>query len=253
MSYNFISVVLAAGKGTRMNSSQPKVLVPLQGKPLLMHVLDSLQAAGSQKQIIVVGYRNEEVKQAVQDSGYENCHFILQREQLGTGHALLCAAQALEEDYEGTLLVAAGDVPLLQPESFQQLAQYHAQQNNNATVLTTFIDDPQGYGRIVRDTQGNLEHIVEEKEATPSEQQIKEINSGTYAFQCPHVFSLLRQIGTQNAQNEYYLPDLVKLNRANGGNVGCFILKKSAEAHGINSLSDLDNATQLICKQIIRR
>jgi UDP-N-acetylglucosamine diphosphorylase/glucosamine-1-phosphate N-acetyltransferase len=196
-------VVLAAGKGTRMRSSLPKVLHPAAGLPLIDHILRTAESLGPTSIVIVVGHEAEQLQQAI--GKRLGLAFASQEPQLGTGHALL-QTEPILRGARGTLLLLSGDVPLLGRETLQRLVQTHEAQSAAATVLTAVVDNPSGYGRIVRES-GEIVAIVEDKDATPAERQIGEINSGVYAFDLGPLFEALRSIGSANAQGEYYLPE----------------------------------------------
>ena len=230
------AVVLAAGKGTRMKSELPKVATLLNGKPLIQHVLDNLKASGIDKIYVVVGFKKEEVMKIC--SSYQNIHFVEQKEQLGTGHALLCCEESLK-DFQGNLLVACGDVPLLTSSSFRNLSSYHTANHHSVTVLSAQIDTPKGYGRIIRNKEGLLEEIVEEKDANDDQRTVTEINTGTYVFNSPEVFQNLKKVNTENAQGEYYLPDLVKIANSKKEKTGALKLANHLESSGVNSPEDL--------------
>lgn len=239
------AVVLAAGKGTRMKSDRPKVAAMLAGRPLLSHVIEHLVEAGIRRIVFIVGYQQEVVRGLVQDhiaaAGLENelqIQFAEQTEQLGTGHAFLCAAEALQ-DYTGPILVASGDQPMIQGTSFRGLLETHETGGHGLSLLTTKMDDPTGYGRIVRGADGQVERNVEEKDASDELRKIQEVNIGTYVFEGPGIFELLRQIGSNNAQGEYYLPDALVLNREAGRSIGTVTLDDATEAQGVNSPVEL--------------
>lgn len=237
------AVVLAAGKGTRMKSELPKVATLLNGKPLLLHVLDNLRNAGIQEIYVVVGFKKEVVIDLCKN--YQNIHFVEQTEQLGTGHALLCCEDSLK-DFHGNLLVACGDVPLLTSTSFKNLTNFHLNNNHSVTVLSAEIDTPKGYGRLVRNNSGQLEQIVEEKDANDDQRKIKEINTGTYIFNSPEVFYNLKKVNTENAQGEYYLPDLVKIANLKNEKTGALKLSNHLESSGVNSPEDLQRLESFI-------
>jgi bifunctional UDP-N-acetylglucosamine pyrophosphorylase/glucosamine-1-phosphate N-acetyltransferase len=230
------AVILAAGKGKRMRSSLPKVLHRLAGKPLVCWVVEAAQKAGISKIIVVIGYKGEMVKKALRRHPVE---LVWQHSQLGTGHAVRMAYSKLK-NFRGTLLVLAGDVPALKPETIRRLAEYHQKQKAFATVLTARWPDPAGYGRIVRSKAGDVLRIVEHKDATPAELKIREVNTGTFAFFIPPLFSLLAQIKNQNTQKEYYLPDVVSLLRRQKKKVAALLLKNLIEAQGVNSREELE-------------
>ena len=240
----FIAVILAAGKGTRMQSTAPKVLSLLEGKSLLHHVLENIAQAGIKKKILIVGYGQEKVKEAVavvQDT----CEYVLQEKQLGTGHAVLCTEEVLNKYGEGSFLVTAGDMPLLTSTSFKKLYEFHKKNHYFATVLSAIVENPYGYGRIIRNKEKDLEYIVEEKDASTEEKKVYEINTGTYILEFPKVFCLLRQLDSNNAQNEFYLPDIIALSKKNSYPVGAFSLADDREAYGVNSPEDLAKAHEL--------
>ena len=242
-SSNISALVLAAGKGTRMKSESPKVAVLLNGKPLISYVIDSLKKSGIEEIYVVVGYKKEEVVDILKN--YTGLHFIEQREQLGTGHAVLCAEQKLQE-FEGSILVCCGDVPMISSNSFSKLIELHTKEENNTTVLSAEVSNPKGYGRLLRDSKGKLLSIVEEKDASELEKQVKEINTGTYVFESPAVFKNLKSINSQNAQNEYYLPDMVKVCNSQNLKTDSLILSNSLESTGVNSPEDLKYLETLI-------
>ena len=247
-SESFTALVLAAGKGARMQREGGKVMAPLAGKPLLLHVLENLYEAGCRSCILVVGHCREEVESfARKESPIENMTFVLQKEQLGTGHALLSAEGALCE-YKGSFLVTAGDMPLLSSHSFRALLQEHSRKKNVLTVLSAKMEEPFGYGRVCRDVQGReIEKIVEEKDASFEERKIQEVNTGSYALESPRVFSLLKEVGSENAQGEYYLPDLVSIiSRKKNYALSALCLQDSFEARGVNTLSELEAMEELL-------
>jgi UDP-N-acetylglucosamine pyrophosphorylase len=230
------SVILAAGKGTRMKSEHPKVATLLNGKPLIHYVLDSIYNSGIKSTYIVVGYKKEIVMDLCKN--YSNVHFVEQKEQLGTGHALLCAESELSE-FEGKILVACGDVPFISKSSFSNLINSHTKNENEVTVLSCDFPEPKGYGRIIRNSNHSIEAIVEEKDSNDEQKKIKEINTGTYVFESPRVFKDLKSINKENAQNEYYLPDLIKIAIQNKKKAGAFKLENHLESSGVNSPEDL--------------
>ncbi len=229
-------VILAAGKGTRMKSARPKVLHRVAGRPMIEYVLAAAAAVRPASTTVVVGHQADDVKAALaQHSGLT---FVVQEPQLGTGHALLTAASALESA-RGTLLLLSGDVPLLRPETLEILARQHAALESAMTVVTAEATDPYGYGRIVRSGGREIARIVEERDASPAEREIREINSGIYAFQLDGLFDAVRAIGSSNAQREYYLPDLVAIYRDGGRRVETQSVSSVAEIQGINSRAEL--------------
>lgn len=231
------AVILAAGQGTRMKSALPKVLHEVAGQPMLTHVVNAARQAGAGQTVVVIGHGAEQVKSAFASAGVT---FALQAQQLGTGHALQCAAPALA-GFAGDLLLLCGDVPLLRAETLIALLEHHHNQQATVTVLTTEMTDPHGYGRIIRGADG-VERIVEEKDATPSERAVCEINTGIYAFSAPRVFELLAGLTNDNAQGEYYLTDVLVAARAAGEKVAALPVAQAEEAMGINDRVQLAEA-----------
>jgi len=238
----FSVVILAAGKGKRMkNPDMSKVMALLAGKPLIEHVLEQVQNLKSEKTIIIVGHQKESVIDFVNSLKIKNISYVEQNEQLGTGHAV---AQAESEfiGYEGNILILSGDVPLLQSRTLNNFIDNHTDYFNDLSVLSTFTDNPTGYGRIVRDKNKKFLKIVEEKDATPEEKLIKEINSGVYILRCEYLFDALKEVSNKNSQGEYYLTDIIDILRKQGLQVGAFAGAKFEELQGINSPDDLERA-----------
>jgi len=228
-------VILAAGKGTRMKSAQPKVLHRAAGRTLIEHVLASAASIAPRTTIVVVGHQAEALTAAL--AHHPDITFVVQEPQLGTAHALLTTERALAGQ-SGVLVLLSGDVPLLTAETLKRLVDHHERTGAAATVVTAIVDEPHGYGRIVR-TGEQIARIVEQKDATPAERQIREINSGIYAFQLQGLFEAVRSIAAENAQREYYLPDLVGIYRQNGAIVETVTVPNPDEIRGINSRSEL--------------
>jgi bifunctional UDP-N-acetylglucosamine pyrophosphorylase/glucosamine-1-phosphate N-acetyltransferase len=228
-------VVLAAGKGTRMKSAFPKVLHRAGGLPLIEHVLRAADTLNPASVAVVVGHQHELVKSALAER--PGLGFALQEPQLGTGHALL-QTEPLLAGASGTVVLLSGDVPLLEAATLASLVAHHERRRAALTVLTASVAAPDGYGRIVRDERG-IAAIVEHKDASPSQRAIREINSGIYAFDLAPLFGALREIGSANAQGEYYLPDLVGIYRARGLAVETMVLEDPREILGVNSRKEL--------------
>ena len=237
MSATLAAVILAAGQGTRMKSALPKVLHAVAGEPMLAHVVAAARAAGAAPIVTVVGHGAEQVRTKFAAA---EVTFALQAEQLGTGHALQCAAPALA-GFTGDLLLLCGDVPLLRAETLSALLEHHRAQRATVTVLTAAMADPRGYGRIIRGADG-VERIVEEKDASPAERAVDEINTGIYVFAAPRVFALLAGLSNDNAQGEYYLTDVIGAARAAGEKVAALVVAKAEEAMGINDRVQLAEA-----------
>jgi bifunctional UDP-N-acetylglucosamine pyrophosphorylase/glucosamine-1-phosphate N-acetyltransferase len=241
-------VVLAAGKGTRMKSARPKVLHRAAGLTLIEHVLRAAASLSPSSVVVVVGHGRDQLRQALVER--QGLSFALQEPQLGTGHALL-QAEPLLEGARGTLLLLSGDVPLLRAATLSSLVRAHEAGGAAATVLTATVRDPSGYGRIVRapasaGQSGPIAAIVEHKDASPAEREIREINSGIYAFDLEPLFAALREIGSSNAQGEYYLPDLVRIYRARGLTVGTVNVEDPREILGVNSRKELADVAGIL-------
>ena len=233
------TIILAAGKGTRMKSDIPKVLHKVGGKPMLQHVIDAAKSAGSAREVVVIGSGAELVMQTI--SGVE---FVMQEEQLGTGHAVLSAEKNFEQS-EGTVLILCGDTPLLTGELLQKFTAAHESSKCAATVLTAEMPDSTGYGRVIRETDGTFKKIVEEKDATEFEKKIREVNAGVYCFDVKKLFGALAKVKNDNAQGEYYLPDTLTILKEAGETVGVFTADYADETLGINSRVQLAAADRV--------
>ena len=231
-----VAVVLAAGKGTRMKSELPKVLVPVCGRPMIDYVLDTLEAAGIDRVIVVVGYRADLVRTAL--AARKNVTFVEQTQQLGTGHAVMVCRDALA-DHRGLVLVVTGDSPLVQRSSLEALCAEFARGDWACLLGTIHKADPTGLGRIVRDAQGRFERIVEQRDATPDEQRITEVNMSTYVFAGPDLLAALDEIRPNNAQGEYYLTDCPAVLARRGRRVDALSVLKPIEALSINTPDEL--------------
>ena len=239
------AIILAAGKGTRMKSDLPKVLHKVAGISMLEHVFRSVSAIDPEKTVTVVGHKAELVEQVL--AGQTD--FVRQTEQLGTGHAVMMAEPVLE-NLTGQTLVIAGDTPLITGESLKNLIDFHINHKNVATILTAEADNPFGYGRIVRNQHEEVLKIVEQKDASDFEQQIKEINTGTYVFDNARLFEALKNINTNNAQGEYYITDVIGIFRENGEKVGAYTLKDFDESLGVNDRVALATAESVMRSRI---
>ena len=229
-------VILAAGKGTRMKSSRPKVLHPLAGRPIIQHVLRTVAPLSAASTILVVGHGANDVRAAL--AAEPALQFAVQSPQLGTGHALL-QTQPLLAGRTGILLLLYADVPLLETNTLRRLIEHHIEKRAAATVLTAELDDPYGYGRIVRDADGRIARIVEEGDASAEEHAIREINSGIYCFDLAPLFEALQSLAADNAQGEYYLTDLVAHYVRSGRAVATLCLDSAAQLRGVNTRVDL--------------
>lgn len=239
------AIILAAGKGTGMKSDLPKVLHKVAGISMLEHVFRSVNAIDPEKTVTVVGHKAELVEQVL--AGQTD--FVRQTEQLGTGHAVMMAEPVLE-NLTGQTLVIAGDTPLITGESLKNLIDFHINHKNVATILTAEADNPFGYGRIVRNQHDEVLKIVEQKDASDFEQQIKEINTGTYVFDNARLFEALKNINTNNAQGEYYITDVIGIFRENGEKVGAYTLKDFDESLGVNDRVALATAEGIMRRRI---
>jgi bifunctional UDP-N-acetylglucosamine pyrophosphorylase / glucosamine-1-phosphate N-acetyltransferase len=238
-------VVLAAGKGTRMKSQLPKVLHPIGGLPIIERVIRTAAALQPTSITLVVGHGAEQVRAAL--ARRQQLQFVVQEQQLGTGHALLQTRQYLE-GRTGTVVLLSGDAPLLTVDSLRSLLAAHHDAGAAATVITAHFPRPFGYGRIVR-TNGNISRIVEERDASPAQKALTEINSGIYAFDLPPLFAALDGIGTANKQGEYYLPDLVAIYRKQKRTVTTWTVQWGDEIRGINSRTELAEVSTMVRQQ----
>lgn len=242
------AVILAAGKGTRMKSNLPKVLHKVGGKPMLEHVMNAAEAAGCRDNVVIVGHGAEQVRELVGGRS----RIAVQAEQLGTGHAVLQAAEALK-GYFGTVMILCGDTPLIVSAELKKLFDFHIQSGAAATVMTAMVDDPFGYGRILRDTNGDVAGIVEEKEATLEQKMIKEINTGNYCVEAPLLFDVLRTLGRKDDQSEYYLTDLLALLRDRGEKICGLLTADSEMIMGVNSREQLAVAEKVLQHRLRER
>jgi len=237
MNKELIIIILAAGKGSRMNSSLPKVLHTLQGAALIDHVLDESQILNPIETILVVGFKKEQVILHTRERS--NIKYATQIEQLGTGHAVLQTEELLKNK-NGHILILYGDVPNIKASTLRPIIADHIINNRDLTLITAEIDDPTGYGRIIRDKNGNLLKIVEEKDCTDDEKKIKEWNPGIYIFKIPEVFEVLNNIKTNNASKEYYLTDAIGLAQQSNMQIKAIKIANSNEVMGVNTADQLE-------------
>ena len=241
----FTSVILAAGMGTRMKSKMPKVLHTVCGKPLSKWVIDASKAAGADKVCAVVGHKAETVKEVLGDV----CEFALQAEQKGTGHAVMQAIDVIKNS-KGEVVILNGDTPLITAETINKAIEYHKNNGNQATVITAILDDATGYGRIVRDNDGSVLKIVEQKDASEEEKKINEVNSGMYVFDAQSLVYALDKITPNNAQGEYYLTDTLEILLSAGKKIGGYAISDNDEIRGINDRVQLNEAEKIMQKRI---
>jgi bifunctional UDP-N-acetylglucosamine pyrophosphorylase/glucosamine-1-phosphate N-acetyltransferase len=235
-------VILAAGRGTRMRSALPKVLHHVAGAPMIEYVLRTARTLRPRSITVVVGHQSDALHEAL--SPQPDLAFVVQEPQLGTAHALLTTETALRHE-TGTVVLLSGDVPLLSSDTLKALVDRHEARAAAATVITASVDEPTGYGRIVR-SGGQIARIVEERDATPEEQGIREINAGIYAFRLDGLFEALRNIVAVNAQGEYYLPDVIALCRTRGFPVETIMVANADETRGINSRAELATVSRIV-------
>jgi bifunctional UDP-N-acetylglucosamine pyrophosphorylase/glucosamine-1-phosphate N-acetyltransferase len=241
------AVILAAGQGKRMRSPRAKVVHEVAGLPLVGHVIDATAPLGCSPVVVVVGHDADSVRACVAGKAAT----ALQREQLGTGHAVLQAKRELA-GFDGDVLVLCGDVPLLRTETLRELVRIHRRAGAKATVLSAIVDDPSGYGRIVRGEADGELRIVEDRDAAPEEHEIDEINTGTYCFDALFLFRQLSRLGRNNAQGEYYLTDLVEA-ASRDGSAACVTLEDGEEGHGVNTRADLARIESILQERLILR
>ena len=239
------AVILAAGQGKRMQSDLPKVLHDVGGRPMVVHVIDAVRAIGAHPVIVITGYQAGRVEAACAGTGVE---FARQHEQLGTGHAVMQAGSRLAS-HPGTIIVLNGDVPGLRPATIRRFVEYHDAQRAAATVLTAELADASGYGRIVRDAAGRLLRIVEHKDASEEERAIREINSGLFCFAAAELFPALQRVTRRNAQNEYYLTDVIGLLASEGKPVAAWRIEDAREVAGVNNPDELDAVRRFVADQ----
>ena len=234
------TLILAAGKGTRMKSKLPKVLHKIGGKPMLRHVIDAAKRAGSTREVVVIGAGAEMVEQEIAD-----VEFVMQVKQLGTGHAVLCAKENFANS-TGTLLILCGDTPLLTSDLLKKFIAAHEESNCAVTVLTAEMPDATGYGRVIREDDGTFKKIVEDKDANAIEKQIREVNAGVYCADVRKLFGALDKVKNDNAQGEYYLPDVLTVLKNSGKKISIFKTEDFTSTLGINSRVQLAEAEKIL-------
>lgn len=245
MADEIVAVIMAAGKGTRMKTNKSKVVHKIYGKELVKRVVETAQKLNVDDIITVVGYKKEQVQAVLGDS----VKYAVQEEMLGTGHAVLQAEKYLKEK-TGKVIILSGDVPILRAETLRKLIEKSIHDKEYATVLTAKYDNPTGYGRILRDIGGSVKAIVEEKDATPAQRAIKEINAGVYCFDIQELLKVLKELKPDNAQGEYYLPDAIRIMNDKGLKTGAIIIEDNTEILGVNDRAQLELLTRVLKNRI---
>jgi bifunctional UDP-N-acetylglucosamine pyrophosphorylase / glucosamine-1-phosphate N-acetyltransferase len=245
-------LIMAAGLGTRMKSNRAKVLHELGGLPMIAHVARAAQALAPRSILVVVGHQADEVENAVLAEVGELASFVIQEKQRGTGDAVESARRALENS-ESLVLVLSGDVPMIRVETLKKLIEHHNHAGAAGTILSVRLENPTGYGRIVRDESGTFQKIVEQRDATDEQRQVREINSGIYCFESGELFEALSKVEPKNDQGEYYLTDVAEIILASGGKVDVYLHTDVREVSGINTRAELAEFENLIRRSAIRR
>jgi bifunctional UDP-N-acetylglucosamine pyrophosphorylase/glucosamine-1-phosphate N-acetyltransferase len=235
-SHNLSAIILAAGKGTRMKSDLPKVVHPVGGRPMVRAVVEACRNVGTKRIVAIVGYKQELVRDALKD---DHCEFAVQAEQLGTGHAVMCAAEAFATDLAGDVFVLCGDGPLIRPQTLSLMLDRHRSTGAAATLATAVLDDATGYGRIDRDAQGRFRAIVEQKNCTPEQLKIREVNPSYYVFRTADLFAALKHVKRNPVSNEYYVTDVPELLMKEGKRVEVIEAVPPEDVLSINTLEDL--------------
>lgn len=243
--YSITAIILAAGEGKRMYSKVPKVLHKVCGVPMVEHVINCARKLSDTEPVAVIGHGADQVSKAI-----EGVKFVLQEKQLGTGHAVMQAEKYITD---GDILILYGDAPLLRPETLVEMHKVHRKEGYSATILTSDMDDPTGYGRIVKNGEGLVEAIVEEKDADSSIRLVKEINSGIYFINGRELREALKHLNNNNAQGEYYLTDVIGIMRNKGLSIGAYKIKDSDEIMGINNRYQLSEANRIMSLRIAKR
>ena len=241
------AVILAGGEGKRMKSNQPKTLSPVLGKPMLLWVISAVRNAGIDDLCVVKGFKKEDVEEFLSTLDF-NVESVFQAERLGTGHAVMMAKDFLKA-HDGNVVILNGDAPFMTAETIKNSLEQHTKSGCAATVISARVDDPHGYGRIVRDTDGSLKAIVEHKDADEETLKIDEVNSGGYWFDCQKLLSVLDRIKSDNAAGEYYLPDAIELLLKDGQKVGAYTAECSDAVLGANDPAQLEELNQIAIKK----
>lgn len=246
------SIILAAGKGTRMKSETPKVLHTIFDKTLVGYVIEAVNNTGlADENFVIVGHQAERVEEYI-GKNYKNAKCVLQSPQLGTGHAVSMALPYLK-DFEGEVVILCGDTPLITSETIKEFVEYHRESKSDLTVMSAIFDNPTNYGRIIRNKDGSLNSIVEEKDANPEQKMVKEINAGIYCVNWAKIKSAFNELTSNNAQGEYYLTDIIKWGNEKNLSVNAYILKNNEVIFGINSKAHLAEATKMLNNRIVKK
>ena len=246
------SIILAAGKGTRMKSDMPKVLHTIFEKTLLGYVIDAINNTGiADENFVIVGHQAERVEEYI-NKNYDNAKCVLQSPQLGTGHAVSMALPYLK-DFDGEVIILCGDTPLITSETIKEFVEAHRNLKSDITVMSAIFENPTNYGRIIRNSNNTLNSIVEEKDATLEQKAVKEINAGIYCLNWAKIKPAFSQLKTNNAQGEYYLTDIIKWGNEQNLSVNAYTLKDNEEIYGINSKANLAEATKLLNRKIVNK
>lgn len=246
------SIILAAGKGTRMKSDTPKVLHTIFDKTLVGYVIDAVNNTGlADENFVIVGHQAERVEEYINEN-YDNAKCVLQSPQLGTGHAVSMALPYLK-DFDGEVIILCGDTPLITSETIKEFVEYHRDNKSDLTVMSAIFENPTNYGRIIRNQDGSLNSIVEEKDATPEQKTVKEINAGIYCINWAKIKPAFNELTSNNAQGEYYLTDIIKWGNEKNLLVNAYTLKNNEEIFGINSKTHLAEATKMLNNKIVQK
>ncbi|MCI8482042.1 MAG: NTP transferase domain-containing protein, partial [Clostridia bacterium] len=241
MEQDTIAIVMAAGKGTRMKSKKSKLVHKIYGKEIIRRSIENVRRAGIEQIITVVGYQKEQIEEVLGD----RVMYAVQEEQLGTGHAVMQASKLLEGK-KGKVLVLNGDHPIMRPETLKKLVEASNQRGESATILTMVHDNILPYGKIIHDIEGKIKEIIEHKDCTLEQQQIKEVNLGMYCFDIEELLKALKELNNDNVQNEYYLTDVIKIMYDKGLKTGSIVVSDNAEVLGINDRMDLQVLTKAL-------
>ena len=246
------SIILAAGKGTRMKSDTPKVLHTIFDKTLVGYVIDAVNNTGlADENFVIVGHQAERVEEYINEN-YDNAKCVLQSPQLGTGHAVSMALPYLK-DFDGEVIILCGDTPLITSETIKEFVEYHRNNKSDLTVMSAIFENPTNYGRIIRNQDSSLNSIVEEKDATPEQKAVKEINAGIYCINWAKIKPAFNELTSNNAQGEYYLTDIIKWGNEKNLSVNAYTLKNNEEIFGINSKTHLAEATKMLNNKIVQK